>query len=70
MTIKIIKLQEVKNMTSLSVSSIYRLASQGRFPKPIKLAQRSSGWLEHEILDFLKERINIRGNRFSQNGEK
>ncbi len=57
-------------MTSLSVSSIYRLASQGRFPKPIKLAQRSSGWLEQEILDFLKERINIRGNVSSQNGEK
>ena len=70
MTIKIIKLQEVKKMTSLSVSSIYRLASQGRFPKPIKLAQRSSGWLEQEILDFLKERINIRGNVSSQNGEK
>ena len=70
MTIKIMKLQEVKKMTSLSVSSIYRLASQGRFPRPIKLSERSSGWLEQEILDFLKERINIRGNLPSKNGEK
>ena len=61
MTIKIIKLHDVKELTTFSSSTIYRLASQGRFPKPIKLAERSSGWIEQEVLDYLDNCINQRG---------
>ncbi len=60
MTKKIIKLHEVKKLTTFSFSTIYRLASQGRFPKPIKLAERSSGWIEQEVLDYLDNCINQR----------
>jgi prophage regulatory protein len=70
MTMKIIKLHDVKKLTTFSVSTIYRLASQGKFPKPIKLAERSSGWLEYEILDYLDERIDLRENSLSKNGKK
>lgn len=57
MTMKIIKLNAVKDLTTFSESTIYRLASQGKFPKPIKLSERSSGWLEKEVLDYLEYRI-------------
>lgn len=57
---KIIKLDSVKEMTTFSESTIYRLASQGKFPKPIKLAERSSGWIEREILDYLDSCIKHR----------
>ena len=60
MTKKIIKLRDVKELTTFSFSTIYRLASQGRFPKPIKLAERSSGWIEQEVLDYLDNCINQR----------
>ena len=70
MTIKIIKLNDVKNLTTFSISTIYRLASQGKFPKPIKLAERSSGWVEQEVLDYLKDRINNREELSKSNGEK
>ena len=60
MTKKIIKLHDVKELTTFSSSTIYRLASQGRFPKPIKLAERSSGWIEQEVLDYLDHRIDQR----------
>ena len=60
MTKKIIKLHDVKKLTTFSFSTIYRLASQGRFPKPIKLAERSSGWIEQEVLDYLDNCIDQR----------
>ena len=60
MTQKIIKVNDVKKLTKLSYSTIYRLASKGRFPKPIKLAERSSGWIEQEVLDYLDHCINQR----------
>lgn len=56
---QILKLSEVKRITGLSSSSIYRMASkeQARFPSPIKLGQRSSGWLKSEVDQWLNERI-------------
>ena len=60
MPMKILKLNDVKKLTTFSVSTIYRLASEGRFPKPIKLAERSSGWIEQEILDYLDGCIELR----------
>lgn len=59
MTEQILKLPEVKRITGLSRSSIYRMASDQRanFPKPIKLGKRSSGWLKSEIDQWLQERI-------------
>ena len=60
MSMKILKLNDVKKLTTFSVSTIYRLASEGRFPKPIKLADRSSGWVEQEILDYLDGCIELR----------
>lgn len=51
------KLLEVKNTTGLSSSSIYRMASAGKFPKPIKLGERSSGWIGSEVDQWLDDRI-------------
>jgi len=53
----IIKLQEVKSKTALSRSAIYLKISQGEFPKPISLGARSVGWIESEVQDWIKERI-------------
>jgi len=60
MNITIIKLPEVKELTTFSRSTIYRLIDEGKFPKQIKLAERSSGWIKQEILDYLNTRINNR----------
>jgi len=63
---KILKLEEVKSITSLSTASIYRLMGTGIFPKQIKLSTRSSGWLESEIKEYLDKCIK---NREVQNAE-
>lgn len=57
MTEQILKLSEVKLMTGLSASSIYRGVSASTFPSQIKLSERSSGWLKSEVEQWLKKRI-------------
>jgi prophage regulatory protein len=57
---KIIKLPEVKAITTFSRSTIYRLIALGKFPKQIKLAERSSGWIKQEVEDYIENKINDR----------
>ncbi len=56
----LIKLPAVKKITTFSAATIYRLISEGEFPKQIKLAERSSGWLLEEIYNWLDEKKNTR----------
>lgn len=58
--INIIKLEKVKSLTALSRSTIYRLIADGKFPKQIKLSERSSGWIEKEVMDYLDKCIEKR----------
>ena len=58
---QIIKLPDVINLSSLSSASIYRLIKKGEFPQQIKLAERSSGWLLHEVEQWLDDKANARG---------
>ncbi len=52
-----LKLKEVQKMTGLGRSSIYAYVDKGIFPAQIKLGPRAVGWLEDEIIDWLKGRI-------------
>jgi len=57
MSEQILKLPEVITTTGLARSTIYKLISENRFPKQIKLTSFSSGWLKSEINYWLEERI-------------
>ena len=53
---QLVKLPVVREMTTFSSATIYRLISKGEFPKQIKLSERSSGWLLEEIYNWLEQR--------------
>ena len=55
-----IKLPKVKEITSLSNATIYRLIKQGAFPKQIKLSKRTVVWNMDEIDNWLQEKMDIR----------
>jgi prophage regulatory protein len=57
---KLIKLQTVISLTCLSRSHVYALAQQNNFPKPIKLSERSSAWVESEVQEWIDIRIVLR----------
>ena len=54
---RILRLPQVEEKSGLKRDSIYRLAKLGRFPAPIKLSARASGWIESEIEAYLDRRI-------------
>ena len=56
MNTRILRLPEVKAMTGLSRSTIYEYKKSGIFPETIKLGPRSVGWLEQDIMDWIKEK--------------
>lgn len=57
---KILKIDEVVELTKLSKSTIYLMARQGQFPAPMKLGKRSSGFFEHEIEAWMQDCSNRR----------
>jgi len=57
---KALKVKEVASEISISVPQVYKLVGLGRFPKPIKLGERGSGWLTSEIDAWLQSRVDAR----------
>jgi prophage regulatory protein len=57
MVTKILRLPSVKNRTGLSRSTIYLRMSEGSFPAPVSLGGRAVGWIEAEVDEWLKQRI-------------
>ena len=57
---RILKVKQVAEEINVSVPQVYKLVSLGRFPKPIKLGERGSGWLTSEIDAWLQSRVDAR----------
>ena len=53
---QLVKLSVVKDITTFSSATIYRLIKRGEFPKQIKLSERSSGWILEEIYSWLDQK--------------
>lgn len=54
---RILRRAEVEQTTGLPRATIYDKIAKGMFPRPIKLGERSVGWLETEIIAWQKARI-------------
>jgi prophage regulatory protein len=59
MTHTILRLPSVKTRIGLSRSSIYLRIAEGTFPKPVSLGLRAVGWLESDIEEWLRQRIEL-----------
>lgn len=57
MSVQILKMPEVIRATGLARSTIYKLISENRFPRQIKLTSFSSGWLQSEVEAWIADRI-------------
>ncbi len=54
----ILRRRDVEAITGLGRSTIYKMISDGQFPKPIQLGARAVGWPESAIRAWLA----LRGN--------
>lgn len=68
--IEFIRLPKVLALVGLSQSTIYDMASAGRFPKPVKLGERAVAWVKSEVLQWSMERVSAaRGDQPSASSE-
>ena len=59
-SMRLIKLKEVIEKTSLGRSTIYEFMTKGTFPKQVSLGAKSVAWVESEVDDWIMERIGER----------
>lgn len=52
-----IKLHDVKSMTGLSRSSIYKFITEGKFPTQVKLSDRAVAWVLSDVQKWMEDRI-------------
>ena len=57
----VLRLKDVLYCTGLSKTTIYRLISESRFPKQIKLSQKVSAWKQSEIQAFIDGKYSDKG---------
>ncbi|RJT44548.1 helix-turn-helix transcriptional regulator [Rahnella woolbedingensis] len=57
MSQNLIRLPEVQRRTGYSKAWIYRLISQNRFPRSVKIGIRAIAFIESEIDEWITQRI-------------
>tara|TARA_R100001369_G_scaffold64130_2_gene91224 strand:+ start:20649 stop:20894 length:246 start_codon:yes stop_codon:yes gene_type:complete len=55
--INLLRRSDVLMRCAFSNSTLHRLINSGDFPTPIQLSPRSVAWIEHEVNDWIKQRI-------------
>lgn len=55
----IIRLPEVRRISGLSTTSIYRLMGQDRFPRQRVIGMGAVGWIASEIYDWVSTRPKV-----------
>ena len=63
---RIFRLPQVREVTGLGKTMIYRLEAAQRFPKRIKIGLRAVGWLEGDIRDWVLARVQDSQRRASE----
>jgi prophage regulatory protein len=58
--LRLLRLEQVGEITGLRRSMIYQLEAEGRFPRRVKLATRAVGWVESEVQAWIAARIATR----------
>jgi prophage regulatory protein len=64
---KFLRLPDVQETFGVSRSSIYKLISEGLFPKPIPIGSRSVGWLANEVETIFSAKIDGKTNEEIKN---
>ena len=54
---RLLRMEEILAMLGISESTLRRMIDEGRFPKPIYIAQRSPRWWRSEILKWIESLV-------------
>jgi prophage regulatory protein len=57
----LVSVNETAKLTTLSRTAIFKLRSQGKFPKAVPLGEKRIAFVRSEVNDWLERRIAERG---------
>jgi len=57
---RLIREPECRHLTGISRVQRWRLEREGKFPRRISISERAHGWLESEVLAWIKGRAEAR----------
>ncbi len=63
---EIVRKPQVKKITGLSDTTIWRLEKANKFPKRRRLSSTACGWLLSEVLDWVRSRPEVEGGQNAQ----
>lgn len=55
--VRLLPIAEVRQIVGLGESTIWERARVGTFPRPVKVAQRTTRWVSTEVNDWVAEAI-------------
>jgi len=55
--VRLLRLPQVCQVTGLQRSMIYQMEAERRFPRRIKIGVRAVGWIEGEVQQWVRQRI-------------
>jgi prophage regulatory protein len=58
---RLVRIDEVKTLTGLSTTSLYRKIGSNEFPRPVRLSAVARAWPLSEIQNWIAGRIEMRG---------
>lgn len=53
---RMLRMPEVRTITGLGKTTIYRMIQRGEFPKPVQLGGRAVGWRKSGICEWIDTR--------------
>jgi prophage regulatory protein len=53
---RIVRMDELLRRLQISRATVYRWLDEGRFPRPVRLGERTIGWRESSLSGWLAER--------------
>lgn len=56
-TLRFVRRPEVSHLTGMSRSQIYKLAKDGTFPRPIRLAARTVAWSLSDVTRWMDDKV-------------
>lgn len=60
---RLLRIDQVEELTAISRSHIYHLASLGQFPRQVQLFGRSVRWVAHEVEEWIAKRCERRSGK-------
>jgi prophage regulatory protein len=62
---KILRLDQVVEVTGIPRSTLYRYVKNRQFPAQVKLGQKIVGWVEEEVVAWIKNKIELRNTNMN-----